>query len=252
MPHTRCTVGWGTSHSSWHVLEDQRYIETVICNKSNQTNKVPFFVNPTRNTTFVTPSANGITEHTDDYNVYNRYDYERIKGYIDDCLEQNSWCILASHAYELMYKNTYSSYFTDLYGAESAYCGPLCYKDENYSSEWIVPLTHDELMDMIGDNVNDYWNNPPARLNISSWAEWYPCPGTTLAMFYDLMEYAISKGVRFCKTQDVLDTFGNILGIGYDVATISSTEKRLSEEYKVKFFCKIGADNSFKLQINNE
>lgn len=247
LKHARCLVGWGNSQSEWSILEEQKYIDTVIESSSERTNTVPFMVNPTRNRMIVTPSQNGITEHADYYNVYNRYDYERIKGYIDDCVTKKSWCILRGHAYELQYCNKYFDYFTDLYGADREYCGPLCYKDDNYPTEWIVPLKHDELLDMYGDNTHDYWNNPPSRLNISTWDEWYPCPGTTLAMFYDLMEYAISQGVTFSKTQDVLDTFGNILAIGFEAASATAVESRLPASSKVGFYCKIGADNSMKL-----
>lgn len=252
IPHTRCAVGWGTSHSSWHVFEDQKYTDVVITSNSSKTNKVPFRVCPTRNAMTVTASANGITENTDSFNVYNKYDYERLKSIIDDCVQSNSWSIFKGHAYEAMYYNGYSSYFSSLYGQDAADCGPLSYKDENYPTEWILPLNYVELMDMMGDNVNDYWNHPPARLGISTWGEWYPCPGTTLAMFYDLMEYAILKGVTFMKTQDVLDTFGNKLGIGVEVANPMPNDARLDESDKVNWFCKIGADNSYQVKVNHK
>ena len=252
MPHTRCTVGWGASHSSWHVLEDQKYTDVVIASSSSRTNKVPFRVCPTRNAMTVTASANGITEHTDNYNVYNKYDYKRLKSIIDDCVQSKSWSIFRGHVYEAIYYNGYSSYFSSLYGQDSTECGPLCYKDDYYPTEWILPLNNDELMDMIGDNINDYWNHPPARLGINTWDEWYPCPGTTLAMFYDLMEYAISKGVMFMKTQDVLDTFGNKLGIGVEVAKPIANDARLDESDKVNWFCKIGADNSYEVKVNHQ
>lgn len=251
MPHTRCVVGWGGSHLSWHVLEDQKYIDVVIASNSSKTNKVPFRVCLTRNAMTVTASANGITENTDSFNVYNKYDYERLKSIIDDCVQSKSWSIFKVHSYEAKYYNRYSSYFSSLYGQDAVDCGPLCYKDDHYPTEWILPLNYVELMDMMGDNVNDYWNHPPARLGISTWEEWYPCPGTTLAMFYDLMEYAISKGVTFMKTQDVLDTFGNKLGIGVEVENRNVYETRLDESDRVNWFCKIGADNSYKVKVNH-
>lgn len=252
MPHTRCVVGWGNSHLSWHILEDQKYTDVVIVPKSSKTNKVPFMVCPTRNAMTVTASENGISENTDSFNVYNKYDYERLKSIIDDCVQSKSWSIFRGHAYEAMYYNGYSSSFSSLYGKDAADCGPLCYKDEHYPTEWILPLSYVELTDMMGDNVNDYWNHPPARLGISTWDEWYPCPGTTLAMFYDLMEYAISKGVTFMKTQDVLDTFGNKLGIGVEVAKPIANDARLDESDRVNWFCKIGANNSYKVKANHE
>ena len=250
MPHTGFTVGWGTSRSSWHVLENQKYTDVVFTSASSKTNKVPFMVCLTRNAMTVTASANGITENTDSFNVYNKYDYERLKSIIDDCVQSKSWSIFKGHAYEAMYYNGYFSNFSSLYGLDAADCGPLCYKDDHYPTEWILPLNNVELMDMMGDNVNDYWNYPPARLGISTWDEWYPCPGTTLAMFYDLMEYAISKGVTFMKTQDVLDTFGNKLGIGVEVAAPFSNDARLDESDKINWFCKIGADNSYQVKVN--
>ena len=249
MPYTRCAVEWGSSHSSWHVLEDQKYTDVVFASTSSKTNKVPFMVCPTRNAITVTASENGITENTDSFNVYNKYDYIKLKSIIDDCVQSRSWSIFRGHAYEAKFYNGYSSCFSSLYGQDAADCGPLCYKDENYPIEWILPLNYVELMDMMGDNVNDYWNHPPARLGISTWDEWYPCPGTTLAMFYDLMEYAISKGVTFMKTQDVLDTFGNKLGIGVEVAAPFSNDARLDESDKINWFCKIGADNSYQVKV---
>ena len=260
LPITRTLVGWGQSHCEWHILEDQRYIDTVIASSSDQNNKIPFMVSPTRTRMIVTPSANGITDESlqDRYNVYNKYDYNRLKSCIDDCVENKTWGIWRGHIYEQQYRNVYDSSF--LYGEDSSECGPMCRKDDNYPDEWILPLNHDNLIDMINNENSPYWTTPPMHKRnedgtlsdepMESWTDWYPRPGTTLAMIYDLLEYAIDQGVTFMKTQDVLDTFGNLLAFGIQMAHETAADKRLPENDRVGFYCKIGADNSFSIHVN--
>lgn len=252
LPYNNILVVWGNSHGSLHVNEDMKYVDAVLAvGGVTSVNTVPFRVCPNRNPLTVSASSNGITVHTDDYNVYNKDDYEKLIGIIDECIETGGWSILRGHAYEAMYRNEYRSYFADygtqhlnLYGADAADCGPLCYYDMNYPSEWIQPLKYAELMDMIGDNVNDYWNNPPARLKIQSWADWYPCPGTTMAMVYDVLEYAISKGVRFDTAENVLKERGNLFAIGCETIRALAPDTRLPENEQFHSFCRIGADGS--------
>lgn len=252
LPYSNISANWGSSHGSLHITEDMKHVDAVLSvGGVTSVNTVPFRVCPNRNPLNVSASSNGITEHTDDYNVYNKKDYDKLIGIIFDCIETGGWSILRGHAYEAMYRNEYHSYFTDygeqhlnLYGADAADCGPLCYYDTNYPSEWIQPLKYAELMDMIGDNVNDYWNNPPARLNIQSWAEWYPCPGTTMAMVYDVLEYAISKGVRFDTAENVLKERGNLFAIGCETIRVLVPDTRLPENEQFHSFCRIGADGS--------
>ena len=245
LPYVKIAQAWGTSHSSWHVKEDMKYVNTVLVGTSKKAvNTVPYNVCPYR-------YAWGTDNSDDNYNVYNKSAYNSLISIIDKCIESKGWCVLRGHIYESKFWNYYKPDYDELYGADAADCGPLCYKDENYPEEWIVPLRHDELMDMIGENVNDYWNNPPERLGINSWADWYPCPGTTLALLYDGLEYAISKGVRFNNVSDVLNKFGNMFAIGCETLNELAPDKRMSDDDKVTSFCKIGADNSYKVKVNH-
>ena len=245
LPYINIAVTWGGSHGSRHICEDMKYVDALLAvGGVTSVNNIPFRVCPNRNPLTVNASSNGITEHTYNYNVYNKKDYEKIKSIINSCIETGGWSILRGHAYESKYYNNYVSYFSELYGADSADCGPLCYKDDNYPSEWVLPLNYSELMDMIGDNTHDYFNNPPARLNISSWGDWYPCPGTTMAMIYDLLEYAISQGVRFDTAENILKERGNLFAIGCETVDTLAPDKRLPENETVKSFCRIGADGS--------
>ena len=252
LPYINTLVVWGNSHGSRHVFEDMKYVDTVIAvGDVINTNKVPFRICPNRNPFSLSPKSNGITEHTDLYNVYNKKDYSRLIEIIDDCVDNNGWSILRGHAYEQCYFNGYVSFFSDLYGSDSSECGPLCYKDDSYPSEWTLPLKYEELKDMLGDNVHDYWNNPPERLGISSWGDWYPCPGTSMAMLYDAIEYAINKGITFSKTEDVIRERGNMFALGSETIVTLAPDKRLYREQDIiRPFCRIGADGS--INYNNK
>ena len=244
LPYINVLQGWGNSHGSWHVSEDLKYIDTVTtCTSQASVNTVPYRVCPHR-------YAWGTGNSDEDYNVYNKSAYQSLIDIIDICIETKGWCILRGHIYENQFRNYYISTYESLYGADAVDCGPLCYKDDSYPEEWIVPLKYSELMDMLGDNINDYWHNPPARLNIQSWAEWYPCPGTTLAMLYDALEYAIEKGVKFSREEDVLNDFGNMFAIGCETLNTLDPDKRLTPEDRVTSFCRIGADGSVVYKSN--
>ena len=240
LPYVKIVVPWGSSGSSWHVVEDMKYVNNVVAGKSKKVvNTVPYMVCSIRY-----PWGAGKTSD-DNYNVYNKSEYESLINIIDTCVESNGWCSFGGHAYTKEFANYYKSAYGELYGADASDCGPLCYKDDSYPEEWKVPLKYSELMDMMGDNVNDYWNNPPARLNIQSWADWYPCPGTTLAMLYDALEYAISKGVKFESSSNVYRKFGNMFAIGFEsIAKPYKADARLAPEDIVTSFCRIGADGS--------
>ena len=93
---------------------------------------------------------------------------------------------------------------------------------------------------------NNYWENPPARLGITSWAEWYPAPGTALDMLYKVLEYAISRGVHFASTEDALKQYGNILTIGHynknNQTYTPDTKMTIPASYNN--YCVIGANGS--------
>lgn len=240
LPYAKIVVPWGTSGSSWHDVEDMKYANNLVAGKSKKVvNTVPYMVSSIR---YPWGAGNSSDEK---YNVYNKSEYKSLIDIIDTCVESNGWCIFGGHAYTQEFANYYKPAYDELYGADAADCGPLCYKDNNYPNEWKLPLKYSELMDMIGANEHDYWNNPPARLNIQSWADWYPCPGTTLAMLYDALEYAISKGVKFENSSDVFRKFGNMFAIGFECINKNyKADPRLAPEDKVTSFCRIGADGS--------
>lgn len=253
LPYTNLLAGWGTSHSSWHVREDMKYVDTVFASGGTfKINTVPFAVNPNRNPLRVTAPS---TETSDNgYNVYNKRNYQEYIEHIDSLVDCKGWSILRPHFYEPQYYNGYIDYFSDIYGADSDDCGPLCYKDENYPEEWIQPLKYEHIMDMIGENIYNYWENPPLHKRnldgtlsnemMDDWSEWYPCPGTTSAMIYDIFEYAISKGVYFMRSEDALKKWGNLFAIGYENVVVLDPDKYLLPEYVNLSHCRIGADGS--------
>lgn len=139
------------------------------------------------------------------YNVYNPQWVEYQKSCVDYCIENKTWMVYMSHMSDQAYHRNY-------YLDNREYPD----RDDNYNSEWIIPLKHDEIMDIIGENIHDYINHPPSRLSISTWGEWYPAPGTHLAGWYEVLEYALTKGVEFVTPMEGWNTHGNVLNLGVD------------------------------------
>lgn len=149
------------------------------------------------------------------YNVWHDNWVEEKLGILDECLSRNTWVVFMSHFNDQEY---HRNYYLDNkeYPLQDTGMPELRAKDTNYPNEWIIPLEHDEILDIIGDNVHDYINNPPSRLGISSWSEWHPAPGTQLAAVYYVLDYAMSRGIDIVTPWNGWQTHGNILNIGVD------------------------------------
>lgn len=135
--------------------------------------------------------ANYIGQEDPD-NTWDEEQYQAIKHAIDCAYDKVGWVILAGHFYRPCYKNYIEG--------------------SNYNKTWTFPLNRDEIANM---DSNNYWEIPPSRLGITSWADWYPCPGTRLAMIYDLICYAIEKGLKNVSYKEGLKYMGNIEEEGY-------------------------------------
>lgn len=233
-------VNWGNSHSIWHMRESLKYADRFFA-RSTESNIVPCDTNLHRFGYAPSAARNGVTNNTESYNVYTEVEYARMTNAIDRCIATNGLLVLFSHVNAPECSNFYYSYFT--YPTERT-DDRLNYRDDNYNPEWTVPLQYDELMSM---DENNYWEVPPARLGIANWGEWYPCPGTTMALLYDSIRYAISKGVRFATSTEANESFGNLVSIGIrnDQATFWDADPRLGDiEEENRSYCTIGADGS--------
>ena len=257
----RLLVSWGSSASIHYYRERMKYAD--VCTDSAtgyRVNTIPMTSNICRSRMDPLPSDSSLpnTDNEDYYNVYTAVGYKRLKGYIDECIDKGGWLVLSGHVYENTWYNGYHPEYLDytdkgnLYGVpKSEHTGDtLDYYDAGYPSEWEVPLKYTEIAAM---DENNYWEVPPARLGISSWSEWYPCPGTGLAMVWDALIYAISKGVEFVSTTEGLRRFGNIVSIGYQ-GDSSQTHADMyliehkADEYKAS--CIMGADYSITIKSN--
>ena len=260
----RVYANWGTSHSIWHIRQNLKYADYGFGGTAN-TNKIPldtavhrFNWEPkvSRN-----PSDYIAAGYTGRFNVYTEAEYQRIVDMIDECVENKGWSFLGNHNNTEPCANCYFDELVNfiptgetetinLYDTERI-GDRLNYYDANYPFEWVVPLKYDELQDIIGDNTHDYLNHPPSRLEIDSWDEWYPCPGTGCALLWDVMRYAVSKGVRFITAKEGFERFGNLLTVGYLFTNgeVFSQDTGLGDiPEETKNHCIIGADGSVRYE----
>lgn len=210
LPFIDAVVFPGTSPCREHIIESMEYFDYPILGQQERINDQPFNQTCIRRFHY----------HPSDNNAWNDDQYNALIKKVDECINKRSWLILTSHAYDVPNRNYYVSGVD--YGSR---------RDDDYPSEWIVPLRQEELESI---DENNYWEVPPARLGISSWAEWYPCPGTTYDMLLKVIEYAISKGVLFGGTEDGLNMFGNKLMLGLKYPEKTSADSRLSEKERGK------------------
>lgn len=162
----------------------------------------------------------------------------RLKSQVDDCADGNTWMVIMTH-------------FNDQSSYRNYYLSGVTYPDgdPNYPNEWIIPLKHDEILDIIGENVHDYINYPPSRLGISTWDEWHPAPGTQLKSIYDVVDYALSKGIDFVSPIEGWNTHGNVLNLGVDKngqTFTYDTEAQTPYTNDEKSYLTIGADMSIR------
>lgn len=176
---------------------------------------------------------------TGDTNAKSQNYEGRLKSEISNCKASNTWMVLMTHANE---QTQYRNYYLDGVTYPDA--------DPDYNREWVIPLKHSEIQDIIGDNVNDYINHPPQRLGIGSWSEWTPIAGTQLKTLYDVLDYALSNGIDIVAPTKGWEIFGNVLNIGvdrngqrnpYDVA-----EQQTPYTADEKSYLTIGADMSIR------
>lgn len=259
----RVYANWGSSHSVWHINENFKWADCGFGGTAD-TNPIPFDTVAHRFSWEPKVSENPgavFAGYTGDFNLYTEAEYERMKSMIDACVSGRGWSVIGSHANTAPCANMYlpellafvpsgASEPINLYDTQRV-GDRLNYYDPNYPEEWTIPLNYDELQDIIGDNVHDYLNTPPARLNISSWDEWYPRPGTGLALLWDSLRYAISRGVRFITAADGFEKKGNLFTLGYKGPLFAQDAKlgNIPEENKSHLI--IGADGSIDYSSNN-
>lgn len=210
LPFIDAVVYPGSSPCREHIIESMEYFKDLILGQQEHINEQPLNQTCIRRFHY----------HPSDNNAWNDKKYNALIKKVDECVANKSWLILTSHAYEVTNRNYYVDGVD--YGDR---------RDDNYPSEWIVPLRQEELESI---DENNYWEVPPARLGISSWAEWYPCPGTTYDMLLNVIEYAISKGVEFGSTEEGIRRFGNKLMLGLKYPEKTSADSRLSETERKK------------------
>lgn len=135
----------------------------------------------------------GYIGEKDTDNTYRKDHFEYFKKKIDKCREEGGWIVLYTHAYRECWKNYIK--------------GSLISEGGDYPDEWVEP--------MLGtDPVNDSLD-PPARLGIKDWSEWYPCPGTRCHMIWELLKYAKNSGMINATCSEGFEKFGNRKESGY-------------------------------------
>ncbi len=138
-------------------------------------------------------SLPGYKGETSTDNTFNQEHFEFYKSQIDECAEKGGWIIIGLHAYRPCWKNSLP--------------GALVSEGGNYPDEWVWPF---------GDlNPLTYGLLPPKNLGISDWSEWHPCPGTRLYMLWQLLKYAVEKGVRCVTSSEGFEVMGNKVASGY-------------------------------------
>lgn len=132
------------------------------------------------------------TENSTD-NRYNAKQFDWLCKKIDQAAAKGAWIILGGHFYRPCWDNSLP--------------GALVSEGGSYPDEWVIPIKST-------DDISDL-SIPPARLGISSWREWYPCPGTRLEMMWRLLTYALLKGMKCVTGSEGFDIIGNRVNVGY-------------------------------------
>ena len=192
LPYISSIVYNGGTTSPFTIANSRKYADFGIRTHMSSSN-VPPLTAAVHRFTVIASSADNVL--VDSYK-------QKMAAAVDQCISQKSWLVFMIHTYNASMYNGYNSNYS--YSS----------KDDDYPSEWIVPLKKDEILSM---DENNYWENPPARLGIARWADWRPAPGTQLAAFYEVMEYAIKKGVKIVLPSDGWSTHGNRIQLGVDM-----------------------------------
>lgn len=222
LPYINAIVYNGSTTSPFVIANSRRYADFGIRTHMNSSN-VPPLTAAVHRFTVIASSADNVL--VDTYK-------DKMKKAVDNCIKQSSWLVFMSHSYNPSMYNGYKNSFT------------YSTKDESYPEEWIIPLNREEILTM---DENDYWNKPPERLRISSWSEWHPAPGTQLAAFYDVIEYAISKGVKIALPSEGWKSHGNRLQLGVDMNGTSPIYNIVDDfTNEESSFITVGADGTIR------
>ena len=261
----RIYANWGSSHSIWHIKQNLKYADYGFGGTA-ETNTIPLDSVVHRFSWEARASINqgeSYSDYSGNFNVYTEKEYQRLVDMIDTCAQKGGWSLIGSHANTAPCWNYYFDALVNyiptgetepvnLYDNERV-GDRLNYYDSSYPAEWAVPLKYEELQDIIGDNIHDYLNNPPSRLGIASWADWYPCPGTGLALLWDVLKYAISKGITFISAEEGFQKFGNLFTLGYLFTNgeVFAEDRRLGDiPEENQSHCIIGANGSVNYTSN--
>ncbi len=200
----RIAKEWGFKANSWvqyNSISSHNYAAAVnaICPNGFNDMVEPYQYNkpPLRSTAtrmlVEGQSAPGYMGGDSDNNLWDDVQYEWFKKYIDRCVEERGWIVLGLHAYRDCWKNSLP--------------GALVSEGGNYPDEWVEPMKD---VDYLNDPLT-----PPARLGITDWSEWYPCPGTRLDMFRSLLNYCLEKGMLNVTSSEGFEIIGNKEMVGY-------------------------------------
>lgn len=222
LPYIKAIVYNGGSTSPFTIANSRKYAEFGIRTHMDSPNVPPLSAAVHR---FTVAAASSDNVQVDAYR-------KKMLNAVDECIDKDAWLVFMIHTYNTPMYNGYNK--------NSTYSE----KDEDYPTEWVIPLKRDEILTM---DLNNYWEKPPARLNIKRWSEWHPAPGTQLAAFYDVIEYAIMKGVRIVLPSKGWETHGNRVQLGVDM---NGTQQiyNIVDDYsdEEQSFFTVGADGTIR------
>lgn len=223
LPYKSCIVYSGSSTSPFTIGASRKYAEYGVRTTLDMTNVPPIPAAVARYSVI----------HSSENNAEVPSYLAKMKSLVDECYSKHSWLVWMSHANNNSLQNRYNTGVD--YGLK---------KDNNYSSEWEIPLNASEITTM---DENNYWVNPPARLGISRWKDWHPAPGTQIGAFYEVLEYAINKGIDIVTPTEGWSTHGNLMQIGVDMmdthAIYNIVDAYTDAEQS---FLTVGADGSIR------
>lgn len=223
LPYKSCIVYNGSSTSPFTIGASRKYAEYGVRTILDMTNVPPIPAAVARYSII----------HSSENNAEVPSYLAKMKSLVDECYSKHSWLVWMSHANNNSLQNRYNTGVD--YGLK---------KDNNYSSEWEIPLNASEITTM---DENNYWVNPPARLGVSRWKDWHPAPGTQIGAFYEVLEYAINKGIDIVTPTEGWSTHGNLMQIGVDMmdthAIYNIVDAYTDAEQS---FLTVGADGSIR------
>lgn len=223
LPYKSCIVYNGSSTSPFTIGASRKYAEYGVRTTLDMTNVPPIPAAVARYSII----------HSSENNAEVPSYLAKMKSLVDECYSKHSWLVWMSHANNNSLQNRYNTGVD--YGLK---------KDNNYSSEWEIPLNASEITTM---DENNYWVNPPTRLGISRWKDWHPAPGTQIGAFYEVLEYAINKGIDVVTPTEGWSTHGNLMQIGVDMmdthAIYNIVDAYTDAEQS---FLTVGADGSIR------